>query len=71
MAEKRTIEQHISEDHKILEDPNISPQRRRHIEDELSHLERYAKEHEKLNAHEEPCFVNHSVCVVSSVSTFK
>ena len=47
MTEKRTIEQHISEDHQILEDPNISPQRRRHIEDELSHLERYAKEHEK------------------------
>ena len=34
MTEKRTIEQHISEDHGILEDPNISPQRRRHIEDE-------------------------------------
>ena len=47
MTEKRTIEQHISEDHQILEDPNISPQRRRHIQDELSHLERYAKEHKK------------------------
>lgn len=47
MSEKRTIEQHIAEDQKILEDSNISPQRRRHIEDELSHLEKYAEAHKK------------------------
>lgn len=47
MTEKRTIEQHIVDDKKILEDPTISPQMRRHTADELQHLERYAEEHKK------------------------
>ena len=43
----RTIEQHIDDDKNELEKGSISPQRRRHIADELEHLERYAHEHEK------------------------
>ena len=43
----RTIEQHIDDDKDELEKGSISPQRRRHIADELDHLERYADEHKK------------------------
>mgnify|MGYP003970368495 FL=1 len=43
----RTIEQHIDDDKDELEKGSISPQRRRHIADELEHLERYANEHKK------------------------
>lgn len=43
----RTIEQHIEDDKNELEKGSISPQRRRHIADELDHLERYANEHKK------------------------
>ena len=43
----RTIEQHIDADKNELEKGSISPQRRRHIADELDHLERYANEHKK------------------------
>ena len=43
----RTIEQHIDDDKEELEKGSISPQRRRHIADELEHLERYADEHKK------------------------
>jgi hypothetical protein len=43
----RTIEQHIDDDRDELEKGSISPQRRRHIADELDHLERYANEHKK------------------------
>ncbi len=41
---EKDIETHIEKDKKILEDPTISPQMRRHTADELEHLERYAKE---------------------------
>ncbi len=47
MTEKRTIEQHIEDDKKILDNSTTSPQMRRHTADELEHLERYAKEHAK------------------------
>jgi hypothetical protein len=43
----RTIEQHIDDDRNELEQGSISPQRRRHIADELKHLELYADEHKK------------------------
>jgi len=36
-----SLEQHIEVDKKILEDPTISPQQRRHIEGELKELEVY------------------------------
>ena len=42
-----SIEKHIQRDKEILDDSTISPQMRRHTQDELMHLERYAKEHAK------------------------
>lgn len=39
------IEQHIENDKKILDDPMVSPQTRRHIESELESLEKYRKDH--------------------------
>lgn len=39
------IEAHIEKDKKILDDPQISPQARRHTEEELSALESYAENH--------------------------
>jgi hypothetical protein len=42
---EKSIEDHIEKDKKILDDPTISPQKRRHIQDELIHLERYHQEH--------------------------
>jgi hypothetical protein len=47
MTEKRTIEQHIEDDKKLIDNETTSPQMRRHTVDELEHLERYAKEHTK------------------------
>ena len=40
-----SIEQHIEVDKKILEDPSVSPQMRRHTADELQHLEKYHDAH--------------------------
>jgi len=39
------INQHIESDREELSDPQLSPQRRRHIEDELGQLEAYAERH--------------------------
>lgn len=39
------IETHIQKDRRILEDPLVSSQSRRHIEEELEQLERYAANH--------------------------
>lgn len=39
------IEAHIEYDKKILEDPTISAQQRRHIEGELEELEQYRENH--------------------------
>jgi hypothetical protein len=39
------IEQHINKDKEELSDPQISSQRRRHIEDELQQLEAYHERH--------------------------
>jgi hypothetical protein len=41
------IESHIAKDKKILDDPTISPQQRRHIEGELHDLEIYVENHKK------------------------
>ncbi|UNH61181.1 CP12 carbon metabolic regulator [Synechococcus phage S-SZBM1] len=41
----KDINQHILEDKKILDDPTISPQMRRHIEGELQQLESYKENH--------------------------
>jgi hypothetical protein len=40
-----SIEQHIENDKKILDDPMSSPQTRRHIEGELESLEKYKEDH--------------------------
>jgi len=40
-----SIEKHIEKDREILENPTISPQQRRHIENELEELEAYAENH--------------------------
>jgi len=42
-----SIEKHIQTDKEILDDSTISPQKRRHTQDELEHLEHYAEEHAK------------------------
>jgi hypothetical protein len=39
------IESHIEKDKKILDDPTISPQMRRHVEGELKDLETYQENH--------------------------
>lgn len=39
------IESHIEKDRKILDNPQTSPQQRRHIEGELEELETYVKNH--------------------------
>lgn len=40
-----TVELHIEKDKEILENPTISPQQRRHIEEELHELEVYVENH--------------------------
>ena len=39
------IEAHIKNDKQILDDPTISPQMRRHTQQELTDLEAYAERH--------------------------
>jgi hypothetical protein len=39
------IDQHIENDKKILEDPTVSPQMRRHTVEELEALETYKERH--------------------------
>lgn len=41
------IESHIQKDKDILDDPQISPQARRHTEEELAALEAYAEHHKE------------------------
>jgi hypothetical protein len=41
----RSIQQHINDDKDLLENPTLSPQMRRHVEDELDHLEKYQVNH--------------------------
>jgi hypothetical protein len=46
-----SIEKHIETDKKILDDPRISAQQRRHIQSELNDLEIY-KEHNPEDHHD-------------------
>jgi hypothetical protein len=41
----RTLQQHINDDKNELDNPELSSQRRRHIEDELDSLEKYQVNH--------------------------
>lgn len=45
----RTINQHIEDDRNELDSSNISSQRRRHLEDELTSLENYHTNHPEDN----------------------
>lgn len=47
-----SIEQHIDADKDELQNPQISAQRRRHLEDELEQLEAYHQNHP--NDHHDP-----------------
>jgi len=40
-----SVERHIEQDKKILDDPTVSAQARRHVEDELDALERWIETH--------------------------
>jgi hypothetical protein len=44
-----TIEDHIEKDKKILDDPLVSSQARRHAEEELEQLKRYHERHPEDN----------------------
>lgn len=43
--EERSIQQHINDDKDMLDTPTLSPQMRRHVEEELVHLEKYQANH--------------------------
>lgn len=42
----KSLQQHINNDKDELDNPNISSQRRRHLEDELDALEQYQINHQ-------------------------
>ena len=42
-----SIEKHIEADKQILQDPTVSPQQRRHVEEELHELEVYVENHKE------------------------
>ncbi len=42
---ERSIQQHINDDRDELDNPQLSSQRRRHLEGELSSLEKYQANH--------------------------
>ena len=42
---EKSIQQHINDDKNELDDPHLSSQRRRHLEGELSSLEKYQANH--------------------------
>jgi len=44
-----SVERHIEQDKKILDDPTVSAQARRHVEDELDALERWIENHPNDN----------------------
>lgn len=41
----RTLQQHINDDREELDSPNLSGQRKRHLESELESLEKYQDNH--------------------------
>lgn len=44
-----SIDEHIEKDKKILDDPMISSQSRRHVEEELESLKKYKENHPEEN----------------------
>ena len=56
----KTLEDHIQNDRTILDNHQISPQTRRHIEGELHDLEDYAEHHKKeieAGDHHDPTYL--------------
>jgi len=49
-----SVERHIEQDKKILDDPTVSAQARRHVEDELDALKRWIETHPNDN-HDPTC----------------
>lgn len=47
-----SVEKHIEHDRKVLDDPMVSAQARRHTEEELESLERWVENHP--NDHHDP-----------------
>jgi hypothetical protein len=45
----KTLQQHINDDRDELDNPHLSAQRRRHLEDELDSLEQYQINHPDTN----------------------
>ena len=45
----KSLQQHINDDRDELDNPEISSQRRRHLEDELTSLENYHTNHPEDN----------------------
>jgi hypothetical protein len=41
----RTLQQHINDDKDEIDNPTTNGQRRRHLQDELEHLEKYQTNH--------------------------
>ena len=63
-----SLEKHIEVDKKILEDPTISPQQRRHIEGELKELEVYQQNHRKNQVYQQcPAFHQLHQCLLNQV----
>ena len=55
-----SIEKHIEQDKRILQDPTTNPQMRRHVEEELRELEEYADHHMKeieAGDHHDPTYL--------------
>ena len=46
---EQSINDHIEKDKKILDDPLVSSQSRRHVEEELEALQRYQQKHPNDN----------------------
>ena len=70
-----SIEKHIEKDKQILQDPTVSPQQRRHVEEELHELEVYVENHKEEIAagdHHDPSprrlAICRSICVPKTIS---
>ena len=60
MFQMESIEQHIQKDKEILDNSTISPQMRRHTEEELHELEEYVEHHKKeieAGDHHDPTYL--------------
>ena len=63
----RDIETHIQHDKEILDNPQTSPQARRHTEEELAALEAYAENHKEEMLQEIIMILPHLNCIVMQI----